>query len=177
MRYSKCAGFSLVELMIALLIGLVITLGAGQLFSTGLKSFEKVEELADKQAALMFAADVLIRDIRRADKLEGTDKSISSMEGEFWVELDGVERFYYLDKPDYEERDVWTLYLREDDGSPSPVVEGFRNPNGDPERVSFSAIEDASRKGFYTITFGLISEGEDVVFHAMNRTEAVVGSG
>ncbi|WP_163558322.1 prepilin-type N-terminal cleavage/methylation domain-containing protein [Halomonas sp. NO4] len=64
---AKQGGFSLVELMVALLIGLVIILGAGQFFLTGFQNFRKVEELADKQAALTFAADVLLREIRRGD--------------------------------------------------------------------------------------------------------------
>lgn len=60
-------GFSLVELMVALLIGLVIILGAGQLFLVGFQNFRKIEELSDKQAAITFIADTLLRDIRRAD--------------------------------------------------------------------------------------------------------------
>ncbi|RUA22878.1 prepilin-type N-terminal cleavage/methylation domain-containing protein [Billgrantia gudaonensis] len=71
MHHSR--GFSLVELMVALLIGLVIILGAGSCFSRG-SEFQKVERVEDKQAALMFAADVLIRDIRRADSIEATTR-------------------------------------------------------------------------------------------------------
>lgn len=159
----RSRGFSLVELMVALLIGLVIILGAGQLFLTGFQNFKKVEELSDKQAALMFAADVLIRDIRRADSIEGTD---AGEEGELQITLaDGATRKYYLDRHDDEDRAIWSLYL-EEGGSKEPVVQGFSSDS------AFSAVEDGASDGLYVITFQLVSEGDDIVFHAMNRTEA-----
>ena len=59
-------GFSLVELMVALIIGLVIILGAGQLFLTGFINFRQVQLLGEKQSALTYATETLVRDIRRA---------------------------------------------------------------------------------------------------------------
>lgn len=61
---SHQAGFTLVELMVALLIGSVIVLGAGSLFLTTLQTFQKVDELSRKQEAMIFAAHTLSRDIR-----------------------------------------------------------------------------------------------------------------
>ncbi|WFM70965.1 prepilin-type N-terminal cleavage/methylation domain-containing protein [Halomonas sp. CKK8] len=60
-------GFSLVELMVAMVIGLIIILGAGQLFLTAFQTNRQVETLSEKQAAVNFAVEVLMRDIRRAD--------------------------------------------------------------------------------------------------------------
>src|SRR5690554_3550840 len=59
-------GFSLVELMVAMVIGLIIILGAGQLFMTVFQTGRQVELLSEKQAAVNFAVETLLRDIRRA---------------------------------------------------------------------------------------------------------------
>jgi prepilin-type N-terminal cleavage/methylation domain-containing protein len=156
-------GFSLIELMIALVIGLIIVLGAGQLFLTGFQSFRTIEDLSIKQSALTFAADVLIKDIRRADSVEGTD---AGEQGELNIILaDGTTRKYYLDRPDYEDRAIWSLYLDEASGSAQPVVEGFRNDS------AFSAELAGAIGGLYVITFQLVSEENDIEFHAMRRSE------
>lgn len=61
-------GFTLVELMVALLIGLIVTLGASQLFITSKRSFDQVEELAQRQETLRFLVDTLSLDIRTAKR-------------------------------------------------------------------------------------------------------------
>src|SRR5690554_4159254 len=63
----RSGGFSLVELMVAMVIGLIIILGAGQLFLTVFQTNRQVLILSEKQAAVNFAFDTLLRDIRRAD--------------------------------------------------------------------------------------------------------------
>ncbi len=67
---SRQTGFTLVELMVALVIGLIIILGAGQLFLMGFQTFRQTELLSNKQAALTFATETLIRDIRRANHIK-----------------------------------------------------------------------------------------------------------
>lgn len=47
-------GFSLVELMVAMAIGTVIILGAGQLFLITFQTFKTVDELSRKQESLIF---------------------------------------------------------------------------------------------------------------------------
>lgn len=64
---KRNGGFSLVELMVAMVIGLIIILGAGQLFLTVFQTNRQVETLSEKQAAVNFAVEALIRDVRRAD--------------------------------------------------------------------------------------------------------------
>ena len=64
---KRNGGFSLVELMIAMVIGLVIILGAGQLFLTVFQTNRQVETLSEKQAAVNFSVENLLRDIRRSD--------------------------------------------------------------------------------------------------------------
>jgi type IV pilus assembly protein PilW len=77
-RYGCCSqqGFSLVELMVALVIGLIITLGAGQLFLMGLQSFRQVEQLSERQQSLRFLSDVMSLDIRTASSVSGEDDEL-----------------------------------------------------------------------------------------------------
>lgn len=70
MPASRQAGFTLVELMVALLIGSLVVLGAGSLFLTTLQTFNKVDELSRKQEAVIFAAHTLSNGIRQAEKGE-----------------------------------------------------------------------------------------------------------
>ncbi|GAA3906297.1 hypothetical protein GCM10022228_15670 [Halomonas cibimaris] len=67
MPASRQAGFTLVELMVALLIGSLVVLGAGSLFLTTLQTFNKVDELSRKQEAVIFAAHTLSESIRSGD--------------------------------------------------------------------------------------------------------------
>ncbi|TDX24208.1 prepilin-type N-terminal cleavage/methylation domain-containing protein [Modicisalibacter xianhensis] len=60
-------GFTLIELMIAMVIGLIILLGASQIFLASQQSFERVEQLNDRQEVLRFLADSVSLDVRTAD--------------------------------------------------------------------------------------------------------------
>lgn len=62
---SRQAGFTLVELMVALLIGSIVVLGAGYLFFTTFQTFQKVDELSRKQEAVIFAAHTLSDNLRQ----------------------------------------------------------------------------------------------------------------
>lgn len=62
LRYQK--GFTLVELMVALVIGLLIVFGASQLFVTSKASFNRMELLAERQESLRYFVDVVSLDIR-----------------------------------------------------------------------------------------------------------------
>ena len=48
MLYQRQSGFTLVELMVAMAIGTVIILGAGQLFLTTFQTFDKVRDLSNE---------------------------------------------------------------------------------------------------------------------------------
>lgn len=52
-------GFSLVEMLVAMAIGTVITLAAGQLFLTTFQTFQTVDKISRQQEALVFAANML----------------------------------------------------------------------------------------------------------------------
>lgn len=52
-------GFSLVEMLVAMAIGTVITLAAGQLLLTTFQTFQTVDKISRKQEALIFAVSML----------------------------------------------------------------------------------------------------------------------
>ncbi|MBB3231872.1 PilW family protein [Halomonas stenophila] len=75
------SGFSLVELMIALVIGLLIVLGAGQLFLTSKQSYNQMEALAERQEALRAITDLISLDIRTSSDItdNSADQSVLHM--------------------------------------------------------------------------------------------------
>lgn len=179
---SSQMGFSLVELLVALVIGLIIILGAGQLFLTGFLNFRQVQLLGDKQSALTFASETLVRDIRRAKDVsefvgsDGTAKlrmmvanrgdvagcSVDDIVAkDYWVEEDGGEN---------------VLKVSTSCGTvgpfSEPIVSGFAS-----EGFSFS--QDASVDAVWVLTFDLLSNAESqddfdsYEFRAVNRTTAM----
>jgi type IV pilus assembly protein PilW len=65
-RNLRSAGFSLVELMVAMVIGLIITFAVVQIFTTGRTTYQTDEGLARVQENGRFAAEFLSNDIRQA---------------------------------------------------------------------------------------------------------------
>ena len=66
---GRQTGISLIELMVAIAIGAIIILGAGQLYLSMLTTFQQVEALSRRQEVLIFIADTLIRDLRNAQSI------------------------------------------------------------------------------------------------------------
>lgn len=153
-------GFTLVELMVALVIGLLIVLGAGQLLLFGIQSFRQIEELGQRQAALLFATDTLIRDIRRAESVDDRDDG-KVLDLTFLD--DEPDRTYSLNRSDGEES--WSLYL-EEEGDNQPLIDGFA------EEGFIAGDEDP----VWMITFTLQKDRgkeEDIEFYAVNRSHAI----
>lgn len=63
-KTGRDSGFSLVELMVALVVGLLITLGAFQLFVTSKKSFDNSLAIMERQESLRFLMDSISYDVR-----------------------------------------------------------------------------------------------------------------
>jgi len=146
---QRQSGFSLVELMVAMVIGLVIILGAGQLFLNGFQSFRQVEALGNKQAALTFVSDVVVREMRR---------------GEF-----DMDRYKLKDAEDGES---CTLFDTVDD---QPIVDGLSDESGCSGKLDVTENAD-SVDGLYRVTLSLQGEASAFEFYAMNRTAAVGGA-
>lgn len=104
------AGFGLVELMVAMAIGLVITLGAGTIFIELSQSQKRTQALGRQQAEVTFAMDTLIRDIRRADTIERKG-------GEYTLSFPGGEPHRYRIKDGALEQKI-------DDGDFQPLLTG-----------------------------------------------------
>jgi type IV pilus assembly protein PilW len=64
--HTHCRGFSLVELMVALVITLILLAGIGQIFLSSKKSYTLQDSLARIQESGRYAMDVLSQDLRRA---------------------------------------------------------------------------------------------------------------
>mgnify|MGYP000370788329 CR=1 FL=1 len=184
---KKSSGFSLVELMVALVVGLIIILGAGQLFLTVFQNNRQVETLGEKQAAVNFAVEVLIRDIRRADwSSVDPDSSVSSPVGTLRLIVPNrgdtascstgsdVEKVYSLGSRtvDGEAR----YYLQLDQACSGQSLPGPQELVGGFSQNGF----DVTPEGDYgmLVTLGLVptdSNGtaDDLTFIAVNRTAAL----
>ncbi|RDB42294.1 prepilin-type N-terminal cleavage/methylation domain-containing protein [Halomonas sp. DQ26W] len=166
-------GFSLIELMVALVIGLIIILGAGQLFLMGFQTFRQTELMGNKQAALTFAAETLIRDIRRASAIDNgsvfnlvvpNNGDLASCDAE-----DEVTKEYWVEEYDGEH----TLMLKASCPTVAeftePLVGGFSD-NGFPMPIDLG-------DGVWQLVFRLQSsvqgEFDEFTFHAVNRSAAV----
>ena len=64
--HTHCRGFSLVELMVALVITLILLAGIGQIFLSSKKSYTIQGSLSRIQESGRYAVDVLSQDLRRA---------------------------------------------------------------------------------------------------------------
>ncbi|MBF8224213.1 PilW family protein [Halomonas sp. 328] len=89
---SHQKGFTLIELMVALVIGLIIMVGAIQLFLVSKSSFNRVEALAERQEVLRFVSDVISLDVRTASGFDAN-------EADSKIELSYANATYRPDDP------------------------------------------------------------------------------
>ncbi|MCE8033920.1 prepilin-type N-terminal cleavage/methylation domain-containing protein [Halomonas sp. MCCC 1A11057] len=176
------SGFTLVELMVALAVGLIILLGAGQLLLMSFQTFRQIELMSNKQAALTFATETLVRDIRRSDTI-----AFNSGKGELKVEFPNngdtsacsaraqVERIYRLSSRMVSAKEGWSLDMGQrclsGTGGMSfePLVTSFMEGG-------FSAEEVID--GVWVIRFWLMANRDgslmdEFEFRAVNRNQAV----
>ena len=151
-------GFGLVELLIAMAIGLLIALGAERLFMIGIQNQQATQRLSQRQAVLSYLADSLIGDIRRA-----TDVTIENDDDGEVVILtlgDGDKRTYRW-SGDSDSEDGLSLYV---DGQ--PVLNGFSDldvPKGKCETAANVLCP-------VTVTFG---NNRKVTLAVMNRNQSM----
>lgn len=180
---SRNKGFSLIELMVAMVVGLIIVLGAGQLFLTVFQTNRQVNILSEKQAALNFAVETLLKDIRRAtaitwDADDSTLALILPNIGDIPTTSgcdigDSVAKAYRVRESD---SGGWALEVAQECSTTIPVA-GF-------EEIVTAFLEDGlsvdntfGGEGVWVVTFKLIPTlepgSDDLTFYAVNRTTAV----
>lgn len=151
MRPSQ-RGFTLVELMVAMAIGTVIILGAGQLFLTTFQTFQSVDKVSRKQENLIFIAQRITSEIRQHGPGRYTLR----------CELD---------------QDSCNCTVADQDESGQPLVSFIKDltdadmPSqcAEAEHVLGESVEDES--SLYRIKLPLENNGEAIVFHVMERKE------
>tara|TARA_R110002012_G_scaffold109370_6_gene253135 strand:+ start:1225 stop:1758 length:534 start_codon:yes stop_codon:yes gene_type:complete len=175
MKHSQ-HGFTLVELMVAMAIGTVIILGAGQLFLTTFQTFKAVDELSRKQESLIFIMANLVQDIRSADNIflgaNGVVLEVSVMPLEDVCDEDVLmEKQYFLT----ETNEKFSLNVKRkcndkaDWSNSEPLVEGFYDDSDE----SFS-VEGLGR-GLYKLRIRLMNDAgqryEEFAVLIKNRSE------
>jgi len=156
-RYlSRNRGFGLVEVLIAMAIGLLVALGAESLLMVGIHNQQATQRLSQRQAVLPYLADSLVSDIRRA-----TDVAIENDDDGEKVVLtlgDGDKRTYsWNSDPDSE--NGLSLYI---DGQ--PVLNGFTHLEVPKDKCETKANELCP----VTITF---ENDKKITLVVMNRNQ------
>lgn len=153
-------GASLVELMVAMAIGTVIVLGAGQLFLSTFVNFRAVSELSQKQEVVVFLTQILADNLRK----EGDDKR---------YELScSVER----------EKCRCTIHdTKNDDGTPKkqkePVIDFYKDYEDDHPISNAECSEDqeplaspvVGKDHQYFVSVPIMKSGESLMFYVTNR--------
>lgn len=80
------AGFTLVELLVAMVIGLLVMGGATQLFISSQQSYRFQTALADMQDTGRFALDTMARELRQADYSGGCAQSQTTVHLRPWAD-------------------------------------------------------------------------------------------
>jgi prepilin-type N-terminal cleavage/methylation domain-containing protein len=181
-KYAQ--GFSLVELMVALVIGLLIMLGATQLFITGKQTFNHAEKLGKRQETLRYLVDVISQDIRMADPLS---EALVETAGEInlYYELTRTNDPYCAggDSSDLARLRYYqngsSLKVEVFCGDPATsvsdeaIVSGIEGATFD---LSIDPIENSNFKVYVDVIFSLEPiDGvpDDILFRVTNRASAV----
>tara|TARA_R110000850_G_scaffold238631_1_gene363266 strand:+ start:1258 stop:1734 length:477 start_codon:yes stop_codon:yes gene_type:complete len=144
-------GFTLVELMVAMTIGTVIILGAGQLFLTTFQTFQSVDKISRKQENLIFIAQRITSEIRQ----------------------NGPGRYTLRCELDH---DRCNCSVADQSEGGQPLVSFLKDlPNDEllnrcdeDEHVLGEPVENASP--LYRVELPLENNGNAIVFHAVHRS-------
>ncbi|GAA0576377.1 PilW family protein [Halomonas salifodinae] len=177
MRNNFEGGFSLIELMVALVIGLLVVFGASSIFVAMKGSFNRLGAMSERQEAVRFLSDSILMDIRVSDGIllnypEFVIGIPKRTHGSLYCSTDQDYDVYYrvsggeveVAKDCNNDGDVV------DDGGYQPLISGV---------VDFS-IQDVGVNRLYQVSLTLppldgVSGGGDVSyeFHAARRTPLV----
>lgn len=144
-------GAGLVELMVAMAIGTVIALGAGQLFLSTFSTFSAVDELSRKQEVAVFLTQIL------ADKLR----------------KEGDVNYYELSCGIQEAKCLCTIRDVKSGEHPEPVIDFYKDFEegrviSDAE-CSEEPLVRSVQDHHYEISVPIMKDGESLVFHVTKR--------
>ncbi len=144
------SGVSLVELLVALAVGMLVLLGAGRLYLDGVENLIRVDELGERQEAVTLGALFLLRDIRRGGVEPGRYELRDATDGEGCASTTG-----------------WRENLGGRPGRDGRKLCGERADSGG----------CGGRAGLYRITLRPLGGVNPLVLHAMDREAAVRHAG
>ncbi|KPQ21908.1 PilW family protein [Halomonas sp. HL-93] len=157
MRHSQ-RGFTLVELMVAMVIGTIIILGAGQLFLTTFQTFQNVDTISRKQENLVFIAQRVTSEIRQNGP------------GRYTLECETEQ---------VQEKDQCTCTVADTDEGNQPLVSFPKGSSGGDSHCTEDAHELGDpvldNNALYRVSLPIENNGESIVFHVTHRT-AVLGT-
>lgn len=153
MMSGRQIGAGLVELMVAMAIGTVIALGAGQLFLSTFSTFSAVDELSRKQEVAVFLTQILAEELRDSGNANRYALSCSLIESKCRCTISDTE-----------------------EGS-QPVID-FEKAFEEGYSVSSAECSEAQEPlasvaqnsvHQYVVSVPLMAEGESLTFHVTNR--------
>ncbi|MGM0823670.1 MAG: PilW family protein [Pseudomonadota bacterium] len=156
MRHAQ-RGFTLVELMVAMAIGTIIILGAGQLFLTTFQTFQQVDKVSRKQENLVFIAQRVTSEIRQNGP------------GRFTLEC-GLEEVQGTDQ--------CTCTVADTDEGNQPLVSFPKDVPGGGNQCAEEEHElgkpVSGNDALFQVSLPIENNGEPIVFHVAHRN-AVFG--
>jgi prepilin-type N-terminal cleavage/methylation domain-containing protein len=75
-QYNNRKGFTLIEIMVALVVFAVIIAAAGSIFTSVQQSWQRQREIVDLVQNVRWALEFIVREVRQAGNVEVTSKSI-----------------------------------------------------------------------------------------------------
>lgn len=144
----KSAGFTLVELMVALVIGLLLIFAAGQLYLMSKKNFDSMKYLSERQESLLYLTELLSTDVRTSEALR-----IYSSEGEDEASWLTCREGH---SGDVEDSILWLLYGRSIGGQLPGAQTSVRS--SDPY-----CPDGSERRSLYAVSYYFDSEENDIM--------------
>ncbi|MCW4149759.1 prepilin-type N-terminal cleavage/methylation domain-containing protein [Halomonas sp. 18H] len=140
-------GVTLVELMVAMAIGMLVLLGAGRLYLAGVDSLGRVEALGQRQQSVMLGALFMLEEIRRGGVEPGRYELVAAPQGEGCSLRDSL--------------------------SGEPLVDGLAATAGSCRASRPVEARVAGRDGLYRVRLRPLGEPAPVLLHGMDRQRAL----
>ncbi|WP_404343613.1 PilW family protein [Vreelandella venusta] len=146
-------GAGLVELMVAMAIGTVIALGAGQLFLSTFSTFSAVDELSRKQEVAVFLTQILADELRKEGNVDRYALSCSIADAECLCTISDT---------DEDNQPVINFYKDFEEGR----VISDAECSEDQEPL---AIPEEGQDHHYKVKVPMMQGGESLIFHVTKR--------